>query len=299
MDVSRITRGRVELRLEAVKIADVVSQALETVNPVLRERHHHLTLTPYPDTLMVLGDQARLVQCLVNVLTNAAKYTAPGGHICVEVHQEGSAAVMSVSDDGIGIAPELLPHVFDLFVQGDRTLDRSQGGLGIGLSVVERLIRKHGGEVSAHSAGLGKGTTIRIALPLMTTANALEAHHVAAHGKHRRVLIVDDNADATDSLAAVLELEGHEVLSAYAGAEALDVVRDKRPEVVLLDIGLPGMDGYVVAKRIRENEGGAHIRIVALTGYGQAEDRKRALENGFDFHLTKPVNLDQLLELLD
>lgn len=208
-------------------------------------------------------------------------------------------AVISVTDNGMGIAPELLPHVFDLFVQGDRTLDRSQGGLGIGLSVVQRLIRKHGGEVSATSAGPGKGATIRITLPLMTATETIQADHVVARGKHRRVLIVDDNADATDSLAAVLELEGHEVISAYAGPEALDMVRDKRPEVVLLDIGLPGMDGYVVAERIRVMEGGANVRIVALTGYGQAEDRKRALENGFDFHLTKPVDLDQLLLLLN
>jgi CheY-like chemotaxis protein/anti-sigma regulatory factor (Ser/Thr protein kinase) len=246
----------------------------------------------------VNGDPARLVQCVTNLLTNAIKYTDSGGQIHVESRAEGDLAIIEIRDNGAGIAPELLPRVFDLFVQSQRTLDRSQGGLGIGLSVVRRLIEMHGGSVEARSDGPGHGSVFSIRLPRVafsaSIANAGDVLTVPA----RRVLVVDDNQDAARSLAMLMSLDGHEVEALFTPEQALQHVQQSPPEVMLLDIGLPGMNGYEVARRVRAMPGGAGIRLIALTGYGQAEDRRRALDAGFDDHLVKPVEPERLQQLL-
>jgi signal transduction histidine kinase len=294
LDVSRITQGRIELRRRPLALADVISQALETVEPLFREKRHRVSMTLSFDPLPVNGDPARLVQCVANILTNAAKYTDPNGEIHIESHAEGACAVLTVRDNGAGIPQDLLPRVFDLFVQSQRTLDRAQGGLGIGLSVVRRLIEMHGGTVSASSAGLGRGSTFEIRLPLIerTTENTDAA--AVAPTSPRRILVVDDNQDVAESLAMLLTLDHHEVQSVYTPEHALQTVQSFEPDIVLLDIGLPGIDGYEVARRIRALPGTENVRLVALTGYGQAEDRQRAQAAGFDDHLVKPVDLSTL-----
>jgi PAS domain S-box-containing protein len=289
LDVSRITQGRIELNLATVDVADVIAQAVETVESAIRERGQDLQILSSYRSLYIQADMARLVQCLVNLLNNAIKYTDRGGRILLESRQEGDKAVIEVSDNGFGIAPNLLPRIFDLFVQSDRTLDRSQGGLGIGLSVVKRLIEMHGGTVSARSEGPGRGAVFTLRLPLVARPR-LEARPAAPVSvPPRRILVVDDNIDAANTLVMMLRLDGHEVEAVYAGQHALERVGTFQPQIVLLDIGLPGMDGYEVARRMRKLPGADRIRLVALTGYGQAEDRARAIEAGFDDHLVKPV----------
>jgi CheY-like chemotaxis protein len=240
-----------------------------------------------------------------NLLTNAAKYTEPGGRIGLTVEQTGTEAVVCVRDTGIGIAPDMLPKLFGLFVQVETTADRSQGGLGIGLTLVKRLVEMHGGSVAAHSAGLGRGSEFVVRLPLADPAEGRAANE---NGNHigtgpapprgtRRVLVVDDHADAADSLAMLLRMEGHQVRVARNGPDALDAVRAEPPEVILLDLGMPGMDGYEVARRLRQRDGRG-LLIVALTGWGQEEDRRRTREAGFDHHLVKPADPAELRLLL-
>jgi PAS domain S-box-containing protein len=298
LDISRITRARIELKRGDVSLTQIISQALETVDPLLREKQHRLVTAFDSRPLLVNGDPARLVQCVTNLLTNAIKYTDSGGQIHVESRAEGDLAIIEIRDNGAGIAPELLPRVFDLFVQSQRTLDRSQGGLGIGLSVVRRLIEMHGGSVEARSDGPGHGSVFSIRLPRVafsaSIANAGDVLTVPA----RRVLVVDDNQDAARSLAMLMSLDGHEVEALFTPEQALQHVQQSPPEVMLLDIGLPGMNGYEVARRVRAMPGGAGIRLIALTGYGQAEDRRRALDAGFDDHLVKPVEPERLQQLL-
>jgi CheY-like chemotaxis protein len=248
--------------------------------------------------LRVNGDVERLVQCVANVLTNAAKYTDGGGRIEIGLRAEATEAVITITDDGAGIAPDLLPHVFDLFVQSTRTLDRSQGGLGIGLSVVKRLVEMHGGRVLAASDGVGRGATFEIRLPLLEADDRPSAEAQRPMNAPSRILIVDDNQDAADSLAMMLALEGHEVRQTYAGANALACLREFQPDVILLDIGLPGMDGYEVARRIRAQPEGGTVRLIALTGYGQESDKSRTRAAGFDEHLVKPVELSTLHQAL-
>ena len=248
--------------------------------------------------LYLNGDNARLVQCISNILTNAAKYTDRQGEIGVRAYAEGPAAVLEISDSGMGIAPELLPRIFDLFVQGDRALDRSQGGLGIGLSVVRRLIEMHGGAVIARSAGAGQGSTFIIRLPLIERPSASAGEPESATSVRQRILIVDDNADAADSLALLLQLDGHDTHAVYSSGEALQVAESFHPDVILLDIGLPEMNGYEVARRIRSVPRLKHTRLIALTGYGQADDQARARAAGFDEHLMKPVESDALKRAL-
>jgi CheY-like chemotaxis protein/two-component sensor histidine kinase len=293
--VSRITQRRIELKRRAIDLPSVIAQAVETVEPLLKEKQLDISVTTSSHhPLHVDGDLARLSQCLVNVLTNAAKNTDSGGKILVRTTARNSFAVIEIADNGAGIAPDLLPRIFDLFVQGDRTLDRSQGGLGIGLSVVKRLVEMHDGKVIARSAGLGRGSTFEICLPLVERPSdaAGEARRLTAAPK--RLLIVDDNRDAADSLAMLLELEGHEVCAVYTAQAALEHARTFNPSVVLLDIGLPEMDGYEVARRMRAIPALRDVRLVALTGYGQADDRRRARDSGFDDHLTKPVDLSNV-----
>jgi PAS domain S-box-containing protein len=297
LDVSRITQGRIELKRRSVQLTEIIGHALEIVDPLFRERRHRVLVTGHAP-LRVHGDAERLVQCVANVLTNAAKYTDRDGRIEVGLREDGTEAVITMKDDGAGIAPELLPHVFDLFVQSARTLDRSQGGLGIGLSVVKRLVEMHGGRVLAASEGVGRGSTFEIRLPLLQADDHPAAEVQRPTPPRSRILIVDDNQDAADSLAMMLALDGHEVRQTHAGAPALACLREFRPDVVLLDIGLPGMDGYEVARRIREQPDGASVRLIALTGYGQESDKSRTRAAGFDEHLIKPVELRNLHQAL-
>ncbi len=296
LDVSRITRGLVELQLHSTNLAEIVAIAIESVEPLMEEKHHAVRVDYGSEALHVNGDSARLVQCVANVLTNAAKYTEPGGAIEVKLREDDGFAVISVLDTGVGLSPSLLPHIFDLFVQGDRSLDRTQGGLGIGLSVVKQLVEMHGGTVTASSEGIGKGTCVEIRLPRQPEAVAAPATAAAPRAASRRVLIVDDNADAADSLAMLLKLDGHDAESVYDPSIALERVGEFDPDVILLDIGLPIMNGYEVARRLREL--GNKARLVALTGYGQAEDIQRARAAGFDSHLVKPVELPDLVREL-
>jgi signal transduction histidine kinase/ActR/RegA family two-component response regulator len=299
LDVSRITQGRIELKRETVVLQNVIGQAVESVSPLIRDRRHALQILIDSDPVRVTGDFTRLLQCVVNLLTNAAKYTEPGGHILLALRGTANDAIIEVTDSGAGIPEHMLSTIFELFVQMDRTPERSQGGLGIGLSVVRRLIQMHGGEVHAHSEGAGKGSRFSIRLPRVEALSSAapperRARQVAA----RRILVVDDNADAADTLAMMLQLDGHDVQAVYRGQEALERLSSFDAHTVLLDIGLPGMDGYEVARRMRQQPRGPSLHLIALTGYGQPDDRARALAAGFDDHLVKPVAPDALTQAL-
>jgi CheY-like chemotaxis protein len=292
LDVSRITQGRIQLQRRPLDLAPILAQAMESVESLLRDKRHKVVLTSCFEPLFVNGDSARLVQCIANLLTNAAKYTDSAGEIRVELRSEQSSAVIVVSDNGVGISQELLPRIFELFVQSERSLDRSEGGLGIGLSVVQRLVEMHDGTVAAASAGPGRGSTFEIRLPTVAAPKEGRKKSTSRSAVPKRVLVVDDNVDAASSLAAFLQLDGHQAEAVYSAKGALEAIASFGPDVVLLDIGLPEMDGYEVAKRIRA--GGSGVRLVALTGYGQAEDIERTQAAGFDAHLVKPVDFGAL-----
>jgi PAS domain S-box-containing protein len=303
MDVSRVMQGKIELRRERVELASVVARAVETAQPGIDAQGHRLSVALPPDSLPLEADPVRLVQVVGNLLTNAAKYTERGGHIWLTAGREGGQAVLRVRDDGIGIAPDMLPRVFDLFVQVDHAAARSQGGLGIGLTLVKNLVRMHHGAVEVHSPGLGEGSEFVVRLPL---ADGGREGPAGRGGDGRpadarpgsRLLVVDDNRDAADSLAEMLRLQGHEVRVANDGPAGLELLEGYRPEMVFLDIGMPKMDGYEVARRLRRVPGLEHVRLAALTGWGQPEDRRRTAEAGFDHHLVKPVEPKTLDELL-
>jgi len=300
LDVSRITRNKIQLRKERLELMTAVVRAVETSRPLIDARKHRLTVSLPLDTAPVEGDLTRLSQVISNLLDNAAKYTEEGGNISITSEKVGSQVVIRVKDDGIGIPSHILPHVFDLFTQADRSLDRSQGGLGIGLTLVRRLVELHGGSVEAHSAGPGKGSEFVIYLPLakVRKSKGVMAEPAAAAGVNPewccRILVVDDNMDSAESLATLLKLDGHEVRVAYEGLAALESALTFRPHVVLLDIGLPGLDGYEVARRLRLSNETKDIFLIALTGYGRTEDRVRALTSGFNYHITKPVDPGEL-----
>jgi PAS domain S-box-containing protein len=295
LDVSRITTGRIHLKCKPTDLAAVITQAMETVEPQVREKRHSVSITALSyEPLYVEGDFARLVQCVGNILANAIKYTESGGEIRVRTHGDKDSAFIEISDTGGGIPPELLPHVFDLFVQNDRTLDRAQGGLGVGLAVVKRLIEMHKGEVTARSRGLGRGSTFEMRLPRIGRPVAIPAVAERPAVEPRRVLIVDDNSDAADSLALLLDFEGHETLAVYNAKDALASMESFKPDVAVLDIGLPEMNGYDLARQIRKMPQLKAMRLIALTGYGQKEDQERAHAAGFDGHLVKPVALSAL-----
>jgi signal transduction histidine kinase/CheY-like chemotaxis protein len=298
LDVSRISQGRIELKKETLNVGTLIDQAFETVGPLFQDKRQQVSLAPSLEPLHVIGDVTRLVQALVNVLTNAAKYTDRGGTIRIQTRGTSDDVFIEVSDNGAGIPAELLPQIFEMFVQGDRTLDRSQGGLGIGLAVVKKLIEMHGGQIIARSEGLGWGSSFELRLPRAPAPATAHAQSPQSNPSACRVLIVDDNADAADSLALLLNLEGHEAACVYSAAAALQRVSGLAPDVVLLDIGLPDTDGYEVARRLRTLPGCAAIRLIALTGYGQPGDRDRAIAAGFEAHLVKPVDLVELGRLL-
>jgi PAS domain S-box-containing protein len=299
LDVSRITQGRIDLQRKPLELGSIIAQALETVEPLLREKQHQVSIVSGFEHIHINGDNTRLVQCVGNVLANAAKYTNERGDIRVRSAVEGRDALIEVTDNGAGVAPELLPRIFDLFVQSERTLDRAQGGLGIGLAVVKRLIEMHGGRVAAHSDGVGKGSSFKIRLPLIEQSAIGVAESEVIATTPRRVLIVDDNADAADMLALLLQLDGHEVQAVYSSRDALERAQSFQPDVVLLDIGLPEINGYEVAQRLRAMPQLRGISLVAVTGYGRSEDRARARAAGFDDHLVKPVEAIELKRVLE
>ncbi len=301
LDVSRVTRGLVSIENEELDVTGVVNGAVEQVRPLLDAKRQELRVELWHQPLYVSGDRTRLMQVMSNILNNAAKYTPAGGKLILRITAEGEEAVIAVRDSGQGIDPQVLPYIFDLFTQAEPTPDRSQGGLGIGLALVKSLVLLHGGRVSAHSEGLGEGSEFVIRLPLLQALPAAEmqalAPAAAATGSVR-VLVVDDNADAAQMLATLLEAHGHEVSVEYDGSGGFARAQRERPEVMLLDIGLPDMDGHELARRLRASSLTEGATLVALTGYGQSEDRERARQAGFDRHLVKPANLSELLRIL-
>ena len=298
--VSRITRGMVVLKRHPVAVAAVIRDAIESVGPLVEERGHALACN-VPGDLWVDGDGGRLRQVFANLLTNAARYTPPGGAIEVAGAARDGQVVVAVRDNGAGIPPELLPSVFDMFVQGKRTIERSQGGLGLGLSIVRSLVELHGGSVRASSPGPGRGTEIEVSLPALhelPAGDEARAVEPAVPASGRRILIVDDNCDAADLLAEALAVFGFCTRTAYDGPSALTAAGEFAPDIALLDIGLPVMDGYELARRLRESERGRDMRLVAVTGYGQYSDQVAARAAGFDEHFIKPIDLDALASAL-
>jgi len=302
LDVSRVTSGRLQLERRIVDVDDLVRNSVAAHRAGAERSGHELTLVSAGQPLAVEGDPARLDQIVSNLLSNAIKYTPGSGHISVTVTRDGNRAMLRVSDDGIGMAKELVPKVFDPFVQGERALDRSQGGLGLGLTLVRRLVEMHGGNVSAHSAGPGLGSELVIHLPLVEPSRLRAAPSHVPDSKDsnggRRVLVIEDIEDARLSLADLLEGWGCKVSVAADGPQGLRVALADPPDIALIDIGLPGMDGYEIARRLRDSVFGEKIRLIAVTGYGQPEDRRAALEAGFDSHIVKPLDPVALRRLL-
>jgi PAS domain S-box-containing protein len=301
LDVSRITRGRIELRKERVELRAVVNDAVEASRPLMEKRRHTVSVEFPPEPIMLDADPTRLTQVLLNLLNNAAKYMDEGGRIWLTAKRESERVAISVKDTGVGIPPEMLPQIFEMFTQVDRSNERSQGGLGIGLTLVERLVALHGGKVEALSAGPGKGSEFIVRLPVVTQASRTKPRPVQEKPNvvtvERRILVVDDNQDSAESMAMFLRILGHEVRTAHDGLAAIEVAEEFQPHVILLDVGLPGLNGYKVAQHIRERRG-ADVVLIALTGWGQDEDRRRSKEAGLDYHLTKPIEFDHLTKLL-
>jgi CheY-like chemotaxis protein len=302
LDLSRISRGTVELRRARVSLAAVVRQAVETSQPAIEAAGHAFTLEVPEEPIVVDADEVRLAQAIANLLNNAAKYTEAGGRIRLAVTREGDGAVVTVEDNGVGVSPEMLPRLFEMFTQVDRSLERSQGGLGIGLAIVKRLVEMHGGSVTAYSAGVGKGSRFVVRLPLALAPAGPELARregrPAGSRVRRRILVVDDNEDTAASLAMLLRADGHTVEIAHDGQGAVEAAAAFRPNTVLLDIGLPGMSGIEACRAIRAQPGAGTMQIAALTGWGQEEDQRRSREAGFDAHLVKPVERSALLALL-
>jgi PAS domain S-box-containing protein len=303
LDVSRISRNTLELRSEQVDLGDLVEAAVETSRPVIDAGGHKLSVTLPPEPIRLDADPLRLEQVLANLLTNAAKYTEEGGRIWLTAERQGSDVVVSVKDSGIGIAAEMLPHIFGIFSQAKPAVGRAQGGLGIGLSLVRGLVELHGGTIQAHSAGVGQGSEFVVRLPVATATPTQKPGPPSAANEEVpatrcRILIVDDNRDGADSLARLLQLMGNEVGTAYDGEEAVKAAGSLQPDVVLLDIGMPKLNGYDACRRIRQQTWGKEMFLIALTGWGQEEDRRRTEEAGFNHHIVKPVDPAALLQLL-
>jgi len=301
LDVSRITRGKIELREQPLLLSSVIERAIESVRPLIDERGHRILLDLPTEPITFLADPARLAQVFANLLNNAAKYTDVGGRIWLHARVEGNDLVVGVKDDGPGLSKELRNHAFELFMQGPQTRARARGGLGIGLTLVRRLVELHGGTVEALSEGPGKGTEFVVRLPLRlppVADGAPPTAGVASSGPKRRILVVDDNVDAAEALGELLRDYGHEVATAHDGPQALDNARLHHPEIILLDISMPEMDGYEVARRMRGELGLGDALLIALSGYGEDRHRRLAREAGFDQHVTKPVDVSKIEELL-
>ncbi|MGX4641363.1 hybrid sensor histidine kinase/response regulator [Massilia sp. SYSU DXS3249] len=298
LDAARISSGKITISREALALAEVIDQAVETVMPRVRERNQHLEVQLPPEPLGTCGDRVRLAQVFTNLLGNASKYTGDGGTITLHVTGLADEVVATVADNGTGIAPEVLPHIFDLFTQGPRSLARSEGGLGVGLNVVRNLVAMHGGTIHAESPGVGQGSRFILRLPACELPQGeAPAQHSAALAPCR-VLIIEDNPDAADTLKAFLDMEGHDTSVVHDGQEGLARLLSERFDVVVCDVGLPGMDGLEVVSRLRAEQDGAAPVAIGLSGYGQAEDRARAQAAGFDHYLVKPVSPDALLALV-
>jgi PAS domain S-box-containing protein len=303
LDVSRITRGKINLHKAPIEVTAILNAAVETSRPLIESRRHRLHIELPAQKLRVDADLTRMAQVLTNLLNNAAKYTEEGGQIWLTLQQDQHHAVITVRDNGSGISPDLQPSVFELFTQADRTIDRAQGGLGIGLTLVHRLVEYHRGSVSVFSRGIGQGSTFTVRLPLIETPAPRPATvHPASNGHApltaRRILVVDDNLDAARTMAMMLRAMGHEAAIAHDGPGAIETSTKFEPNLVLLDIGLPGMDGYEIVEHLRTMPGGDRLKIAALTGYGEEQDRKRSREAGFDHHFVKPLALPTLQALL-
>jgi CheY-like chemotaxis protein/two-component sensor histidine kinase len=312
LEISRVTRGKVRLQKEVVAVATIIAYAVETSRPIIDAHRHRLSIALPPEPILVDADAVRMAQVLSNLLNNAAKYTDAGGHIRLAVQVEEELVVFRVRDDGIGIRAEMLSTVFDLFTQVDHSLDRSNGGLGLGLTVVRSLVELHGGSVQAASEGLGKGSEFMVRLPIwkaeeteatdrlpcVSSASA-EPHRTTGPARNsRKVLVVDDNVTSAQTLELLLTLEGHEVQVVHDGPSVLEAVSHHHHEIVLMDIGLPGLSGYEVARQLRQQPELGSLLIVAITGYAEDEARRLSREAGFDHHLVKPVDPDTILALL-
>jgi len=300
LDVSRITEGKIELRCKTVELKPILLAVADTAEAACRNAHQQLIVSLPEEPIFINGDTTRLEQIFGNLIGNACKYSGDGSRISMTAEVVAAEVVVRVSDNGVGISPELLPHVFDLFVQASRTLDRAHGGLGIGLTIVHRLVKLHEGSIEAHSQGLGHGTEFIVRFPLVKNPQKEAAAPAlsADGGRALKMLIVDDNKDSAETMAMLQELDGHETRVALTGPDAVTVAAEFLPEVVLLDIGLPGMDGFEVARKLRTMPALQHTFLIALTGYGTHEDRSRAEEAGFNEHLVKPANLEHLRTLL-
>lgn len=292
LDVSRVTRGRIELRCEPLVLTDVVNRAVEMTAPLIRDKKHSLVQVASPTDATVRGDVVRLTQAVGNILANSVKYTDAGGEICIVVRAHADCAGIEISDNGAGISPDLLPRIFEPFVQDDRTLDRSHGGLGIGLCVARRLIEMHGGTLTATSPGIGRGSTFQIRLPLCEPSVQQRLRPQSSPVRSRRVLVVDDDADSANVLVMLLKEAGHAAEAAYFGRDALERVVRFAPEAAFVDIGLPDINGYELARQLRALDG--NVRLIALTGHGLRKDIECARAAGFDAHLVKPVDLSEL-----
>jgi signal transduction histidine kinase len=304
LDVSRVTRGLVELNMERLDIRHIVTDAIEQVTPLIRARRHHLALELTPDAPMVMGDRNRLVQVLTNLLNNAAKYTHEGGHITLRTEVRHRQVLLHVTDNGIGMAPDLAARAFDLFTQAERSSDRALGGLGLGLALVKSIVELHGGTVTCESPGLGKGSTFNVSLPRVgeeesrVTGRAADTGTGPDTGVPLRIMVVDDNADAASMLGMLLESAGHEIVVEHDARGAIERSMVNPPQVFLLDIGLPEIDGNELARRLRAQPATADAVLIAITGYGQEQDRARAAAAGFNHHLVKPVDIEKLYAIL-
>lgn len=299
LDVSRITSGKITLQKQPLDLNEVAERCVQTQRLNDGDEHHLLTLTPAPQPVIVEGDAARLEQIVDNLISNAIKYTPKGGHINLSIAREGQEAVVRVQDDGIGIAPEMLTAVFDLFTQAEHTLDRARGGLGLGLTLVRQLVEKHAGTVTAQSPGIGQGSEFTVRLPLHKQPAPAPTAPRPSTPRARHILIVEDNADGRESLQFLLKMQGHQVDVAEDGQQGVEMILTLKPDVAVVDIGLPLLDGYQVSRQVRAAPDGDKIFLVALSGYGRPEDRQRVLEAGFNAHLVKPLDLVQLTGLLN
>ena len=301
LDVSRITHGKIVLDKHRVELKEILNAAIETALPGIQSAHHQLEINLPPEPIFIDGDKARLTQIFGNIINNATKYTPENGKITISATVQGDAATVTVTDTGVGVSPELMPIIFDMFVQVNDSKSRSQGGMGVGLALVHKLVALHGGSVSVQSEGVGKGSTFTVTLPVAkreTDMPSREALPDPSSYTKRRVVIVDDNKDSAQSLGTIMELSGAEIHLAYSGAEGLALIEDIKPDIAILDIGMPGMSGHELARRIRAEDWGRNMKIIALSGWGQEGDKKLSKAAGFDHHLVKPVGTEDIAHIL-